>query len=448
VAIDVVAELVRELVRELPAEQVMRPGDPGYDQVRVWNASVTHRPAVAVRPVDAAGVARAVRAAVGHGVPLSVLGGGHDWAGRAIRPGGLVIDMSALRGVSVDPAARLATVGGGATAADVLDVTGPHGLVAATGLVGGVGFTGLTLGGGYGPIGSAVGLAADNLLGADVVLADGRLVAAETEPDLFWALRGGGGNFGVVTATRIRPHPYATVLSGFFLFPFPQAAVVLRGLADLVAGAPDELTFPSGILPIPGVGPSVFVAPVWVGDPAAGEPHLRAAAALGTPFVAQSGSRPYRELLRQFDASVPADRGHALTTRTVAALTPDVVAALVTAGETSPSATVIIHHVHGAAVRIPLESTAFGIRRDHLVIEIIGNWALDDPHPRAQAAWAHQVSAAIAPHALPGGYPNLLGPDQQDQIDAAYGPNAARLLAAKQKYDPTGVFTAIGLPRR
>jgi FAD/FMN-containing dehydrogenase len=443
-----VDDLVWELSAKLPAERIMLPGSPAFEQVRVWNAAVPNRAALVVRPYDRTEARDLVRAAVAHRVPLSVLGGGHDWAGRALRPGGMVIDMSTQRWVVVDPAGMTANVGGGAIAADVLGATERHGLVAATGLISTVGFTGLTIGGGYGPLGGVAGLGVDNMLQAEVVLADGRLVPAERDTELWWALRGGGGNLGLVTSMRVRLHPYARLLAGFFRYPYAQATEVLHGLAELVADAPDELTIASGVLPVDGAGPTLFIAPVWSGDPATGHSHLRAAAEIGSPIAAHTGPLPYLAMLRQLDASIVPGRGYTLTTRTVAALTPEVIAALVEAGasRTSPAATVIIHHMHGAASRVPVESTAFGIRRDHLVIEAIGGWDRGDPHPERQQVWADRVSAALAPHSLPGGYPNLLGPDHHDQIAAGYGPNAARLAAAKRAYDPDGVFSAIPLP--
>jgi FAD/FMN-containing dehydrogenase len=443
-----VDDLVRDLATELPAERILLPGSEAFAQVRVWNAAVPNRAALVVRPVDRTEAGAAVRAAARHGVPLSVLGGGHDWAGRALRPGAMVIDLCHLRGVRVDPAGERATAGGGATAADVVRAAGRHGMVAATGLISGVGFAGLTLGGGYGPIGGVAGLAVDNLTGVEIVLADGRLVSAEQDAELWWAVRGGGGNFGLVTSTTVRLHPYATLLAGFFLYPFAQAAEVLHGLAELVADAPDELTVPSGVLPVTEAGPTLFIAPVWTGNPAAGKAYLREAAEIGTPIATHTGPLSYLAMLRQLDASIVPGRGYALTTRTVAALTPEIIDTLVTAGahRTSPAATLIIHHVHGAAARVPVESTAFGIRRDHLVIEAIGSWDPGDPHPRRQREWADRVSAALAPHSLPGGYANVLGPDHHDQIADAYGPNAARLVAAKRRYDPDNVFSAIPLP--
>jgi FAD/FMN-containing dehydrogenase len=293
-------------------------------------------------------VAVAVRCARANGPPIAVRGGGHDWAGRALADSGLVIDMSRMRRVDVDGAARIAMVSGGATAADAVDASELRGLVPATGNFGLVGMAGLTLGGGYGPLNGVAGLALDNLLGADVVLHDGRIVAAdaEHESDLFWALRGGGGNFGVVTAMRMRLHPIPSVVAGVIMYPWHP----------FNAGAID---------------------------------------------------------------------------------------ALVVAGDTRASAYsgVAIHHCHGAATRVPIDATAFGIRERHFVVEVLAAWEPEhDATPHR--GWAQQVYTDLAPHAIDGGYPNLIGPQQAEQARKAYGPNASRLAQLKSRYDPDNVFTA------
>lgn len=445
----------RELSARLGPDRVADSG-PGYDEaVRLWNGAVGRRPALVARCATPADVHAAVRAARDHGLPLSVRGGGHDWAGRALRDGGLVVDLSRMRQVSVDALARVATVQGGATAGEVVAAAAPHELSAATGTVGAVGLAGLTLGGGYGPLGGRLGLALDNLLGAEVVLADGRLVTADArhEPELYWALRGGGGNFGVVTSLRIRLHPVGRLLTGQILFPWSQAADVLGGLDAALTGAPDELTVQSGVLP----GPAVVLVPTWCGDPAEGERAVEALRRLGEPLVAQVGPMTHAELPALFDGHVVAGGHYAIRTRTVAALTPDVVRALLAAGSTltSPLSGITIHPFHGAAARVPADATAFGLRQDHFVVEIVSAWT-----PEAEQgvrgehghdgsrhrAWADSVSTALAPAALPGGYVNLLGPDAHDQIAHAYGPNTARLLAAKRHYDPDAIFSGTPLP--
>jgi FAD/FMN-containing dehydrogenase len=416
------------------------------DETLIWNAAVQHRPALIVRAHSPRDVQEAIRVAHDRGLPLSVLGGGHDWAGRALCDGGLVIDLSGMRGVTVDN--RVATVGGGTTAADVMAALAPYGLVAAAGNVGCVGMTGLTLGGGYGPLNGRFGLALDNLLGAEVVLADGRTVTADAahEPELFWALRGGGGNFGVVTSMRVRLHPLRRLIGGLILFPWSQAAAVWRGLGEVLATAPDELTVQSGLLCGPDGSLAAYLAPAWSGDLRSGEAAVDALTKLGTPLSTQVAPMTYVEMLGLFDAWAARGLQWVIRTRTVAAVTPGVIDALVEAGRTwtSPRSGLVIQHFHGASTRIAPDETACANRRQHFVVEVVAGWESGDG--AVHRAWADAVSAALAPHALPGGYPNLLGPDDHEQIANAYGDNAMRLRAAKKHFDPDGVFTAIPLP--
>ncbi|HZE14931.1 MAG TPA: FAD-binding oxidoreductase, partial [Mycobacterium sp.] len=284
-AVDLVTVAADELAQRIDAAQVhVHDGAP-----LLWNAAVKHRPELIVRALSPRDVQAAIRVARDRGMRLSVLGGGHGWAGRAVCDGGLLIDLSGMRRVTVDTWAQVATVGGGATAADVMAAAAPYGLVAAAGDLGSVGMTGLTLGGGYGPLNGRFGLALDNMAGAEVVLADGRIVTADAthEPELFWALRGGGGNFGVVTSMRVRLHPLNQMLGGLIVFPWSQAATLWRGLGELLSTAPDELTVQSGLLPGPDGNPTAYLAPAWSGDLRSGEAAVEALALLGTPLATQ-----------------------------------------------------------------------------------------------------------------------------------------------------------------
>jgi FAD/FMN-containing dehydrogenase len=440
------AAAARDLRARLGPDRVLVRG-PAYDQARrLWNGAVDHRPALIARPGTPAEVQVAVLTALMHDLPVSVRGGGHDWAGRAMRPGGLVIDLTRMRQVTVNAGERIATAGGGATARAVIAAATPHDLVAATATCGSVGMAGLTSVGGYGPLTGRSGLALDNLLGAEVVLADSRLVTADAwhEPDLFWAIRGGGGNFGVLTSLRVRLHPLRGLLAGVIVFPWDQAAAVWEGLSCVLADAPDELTVRSGILAGPDGSPRMFLSPAWSGEAAQGEKAIEELLRLGTPLLSHVMPRSYAQLPGQFDAGVPDGRHYAIRTRSVAAFTPGVIAALAEAGSalTSRLSLVSIHHFHGAAARVPRDATAFGIRQKHFTVEIVAAWEPDDARGARHRAWADSLSAMLAPHALPGGYPGLLGPDDHDQIAHAYGPNDARLRAAKAHYDPYGTFSA------
>ena len=445
-ATDLVIAAANDLAKRIDSARVHVPNGAPL----IWNAAVQHRPALIVRVQSPRDVQEAIRVGRDRGMRLSVLGGGHDWAGRAVCDSGLVIDLSGMRRVTVDTRARVATVGGGATAADVMDAAAPYGLVAAAGNVGCVGMTGLTLGGGYGPLNGRFGLASDNLLGAEVVLADGRIVTADAthEPELFWALRGGGGNFGVVTSMRVRLHPLNRLIGGMIVFPWSQAAAVWRGLGEVLLTAPDELTVQSGLLSGPDGRPAAYLAPAWSGDLRSGETTVDALVKLGTPLNMQVAPMTYGEMLGLFDAWAVRGLCWAIRTRTVAGYTPEVIDTLVEAGRTlaSPRSGIPIHNFHGASTRVASDETAFANRREHFVVEIVAGWEFGDG--AAHRAWADAVSAALEPHALPGGYQNLLGPNDHEQIANAYGDNAIRLGAAKRHFDPAGVFTAIPLPDR
>lgn len=441
---DVITAAADDLASRVKATQVRVPDAAPL----IWNAAVQRHPALIMQAESPRDVREAIRVARDHGLPLSVLGGGHDWAGRAVRDGGLVIDMSGMRSAAVDPGARVATVGGGLVASELIDAVAPYELVAATGNCGGVGMTGLTLGGGYGPLNGRFGLALDNLLSAEVVLADGRIVTTDSsrEPELFWALRGGGGNFGVVTSMRVRLHPLDRLIGGMIMFPWAQAATVWRGLAELLSTAPDELTVQSGLMSGPDGNLAVYLQPAWSGDLRRGEAAANLLATLGTPMTTQVAPIPYREVLGLFDAGCVPGLRWAFHTRTVAGYTPDVIDALVEAARTvtSPRSLISIHHCHGASTRVAADQTAFANRHPHFVVEIGACWAVGDGS--THRAWAAALSEALAPQAFPGGYANLLGPGEHDQIANAYGDNTARLIAAKNRYDPDAVFTAIPLP--
>jgi hypothetical protein len=429
------------------------PGEAAYERAReIWNGAVEARPALFVLCETNQDVQVTIRVARKHALPLSVRCGGHDFAGRALRHNGIVIDLSRMRQVEVDPVKRLAVVGGGATSKDVAVATVPHGLIAATGNVGAVGMGGLTLGGGYSPMSPQFGLLCDNLLQATVVLADGTLVTADTSenPDLFWALRGGGGNFGVVTSLHFRLHPVRELLAGVMLFPWAEAEQVLCGYGDLAPSLPEKLGVTCGIIPAPNGAPTVFIAPNWHGDRKQGEEIIGSLRSLGTPIVDQVGWMTYDVMLNRFDASVVNGRHYAASTRWFQHLSPDVIAASIARMDqaTSPLSLIAWHHFRGAPTRVPPDATAFGLRKQHFMMDILAAW---EPASRKEGnvhrKWLRAFSESLAPFALPGGYPNMLTPEDLSQIPFAYGGNAPRLLALKKLYDPDGVFTsAVPLP--
>ena len=434
--------------------RVALPGEELYDEgLRVWNGAVRRHPAIVAFCKQSEDVQAAVLAARRHRLNLSVRGGGHDWTGRALCEDGLVIDLTGMRDVAVDPRARIAAVAGGARVKDIAAAAGAHGLVAALGNCGTVGMAGLTLGGGYGPLIGTCGLAADNLLAADIVLADGRRLTTgpDTQPDLFWALRGGGGNFGVVTSMRIRLHPSRDMLAGSIIYSANEAGTVLRRYAAYAASAPDELGVDAGMMSGPDGRPVIMVAPLWNGDPRQGARAMADMQAFGTPLSAQVGPSTYADMLAQFDAWVQAADGchWEMRTRWLPTLASGAADAIIAAmaRATSPHSAVFWHHCHGAATRIAPDDTAFGLRREHFMVEIIACWKPYGDDGAAHRHWARDLWQSLAPFALPGGYANLLGPDDREQAAGAYGDNAARLRVLKRRFDPDGVFSsAIPLP--
>ena len=433
---------------------VALPGDAFYEAgSRVWNGAVRHRPAIVAFCNGAEDVQAAVHAARRHGLALAVRGGGHDWAGRALRDNGLVIDLTRMREVIVDPRARVATVAGGALTNDVAAAAGAHNLLAALGNCGTVGMAGLTLGGGYGPLSGSCGLAADNLLGAEIVLADGRRVTTspDAEPDLFWALSGGGGNFGVATALDVRLHEARDLLTATITYNWNEAGAVLRRYAAFAATAPDELGLPVAMMSGPDGEPIIVIVALWNGERCEGERVMNNALVFGTPQSAQIGPTTYPDMLAPVDAWVAAGDGchWEIRTRWLPALTPGAADATITAmgRRASPYCSVFWHHAHGAATRMAPDRTAFGLRREHFMVEIIAGWQPDGDDGTAHRRWAQDLWQSLAPFALPGGYANLLGPNDREQACAAYGGNAARLAALKRRFDPDGVFgSAIPLP--
>jgi FAD/FMN-containing dehydrogenase len=440
-----------DLTAYLDRDQVLLSG-PDYEAARrVWNGAVDHHPAMIVRPWTPADVQGAVRAAREHQLPLSVRGGGYDWAGRGVRAGGLVIDLSLMRRVTVDAQPRIATVAGGATAADVAAAAAQYGLTAALGTAGGVGLAGLTMAGGYGPLTGRFGLALDNLIGADVVLDDGRLVQTDAtrEPELYWALRGGGGNFGVVTSMRIRLHPLERVLAGVIRFPWAEAADVWSRLDLMLAGAPRDLTVQSGIAAGEDGSPFLYLFPAWSGDPARDEKIIADLRRLGSPLSCEVSRMPPAGLLDPLGSHSVSGRHYAIRTRNVASLTPDVILTLVRAGVamTSPLSGITIRHFHGHGTWVPAADTAFGIRQRHFVVEITSAWRPDDRDEVLHRTWAESFATALVPSALSGAYPGLLTADDDYQVAHAYGGNTDRLLAAKKRYDPDRIFAATPLPK-
>ncbi|MBB5464211.1 hypothetical protein OKW30_006799 [Paraburkholderia sp. Clong3] len=445
------ADLLRlaEVLREVGFE-VVEPSDWANVSPRWWNGALCPRPLLLARCDTTEKVSRALRVTNDAHVPISIYNGGQDWAGRSLREGTVILDISRMAKLAIDADSREVMIGGGVTAAQLNQAAGEHGLAAVIGNDGAVSMTGLVLGGGYGPLMTRFGLACDSLLSAEVVLPDGRIVVcdAERNADLFWALRGGGGNFGVVTAMRLRLYDPGTVLSGTIVFPLADARAVLARFADVASQAPANLFASAVLSPVPDGKPVVVFSMVWSGEVATGEAILARVGSVGTPLLVKAVPMPASSLLSLTDGKLAQGRGYEVATRWFDALGPATIDALVSAFEarTSPLTSIIIHHCHGAATDVAPEDTAFGMRKPHFTALIYATWTPERDDAEPHRAWAHRLNAALSPTALPGGYANLLPDTSAEQIACAYGPNAARLASVKEQFNPSGVLKAIPLP--
>jgi FAD/FMN-containing dehydrogenase len=449
---DQIERALSGLEAQLPG-RVSLPGEDGYAAATaIWAKQVGRMPRAVVHCRTTEDVQLAIRTARDCGLPLSVRGGGHHWAGRALCAD-VVVDLSGMNGVSVDADHRSATISGGARAADVAAVTDPLHVAAVTGTCSAVGMTGLTLGGGYGPLIGRFGLALDNLLAVEVVLADGRVVVADesNEAELFWALRCGGGNFGVVTAMRHRLHNLPSVRSGLLIYPFAEAGAVLRRCADIAASGPEDLTVEFGCVGGLDGKPVVMVHPTWCGPPADSEARVAPFLKVRTVLAGNLEAMSYGTSLSLYDPYIVNGQRVFMETCWLPALDGGSIGVFIQAMETavSPGCAIFTHEFKGAAARVPVEATAFGLRCDHVLVEILATFVdrSDKKEEQRHRQWARATRQAFAPMALPGGYPNFLTGDEPDRVAKSYGPNAERLIATKRRYDPDNVFrSAIPLP--
>ncbi len=419
---------------------------------RHWNGALDADPALIVRCQTGEQVSRALCLAREVHQPVSIHNGGQDWLGRSLRDGSVVLDLSAMTTISIDAERREAAIGGGVTAGQLNAAAGEQGLTAIIGNDGAVGMAGLFMGGGYGPLMTRFGLACDSLLSAEVVLADGRIVCcdANDEPDLFWALRGGGGNFGVVTAARLRLYDLPPPLVITVVFPWSDARAAIMAYAELMQCAPAEL-FGSAVLAVgPGGAPVAVVSLVWTGADDRGETFVTEVVAAGTPIVVKAGLMPASALLSLTDGKLMQGRGYDVGTRWFATLSADAIDSLIAGFEarTSALSSIIVHHCYGAATAISADATAFGQREPHFTALLYATWDPPSADGAVPRAWTAQLMANLAPAAMPGGYANLLPDASTEQVAGAYGPNAAKLAVLKRRYDPDGVLRAIPLPSR
>jgi FAD/FMN-containing dehydrogenase len=441
-------------LRERVRGAIITPNDDDYDQARrVHNGMIDRRPRAIVRCVDVTDVRAVVDAARTGGLDLAVRGGGHSVPGFGTADDALVIDLSAMKGVRVDPRTRTARAEGGSTWGDLDHATHGFGLATTGGVVSTTGVGGLTLGGGIGHLVRRCGLSCDNLRSADVVTADGELLTASEDEhaDLFWALRGGGGNFGVVTSLEFRLHQVATIYGGPIFYPLDRARQVLEFYDEFIAKAPEELNAffifqiapPLPFIPEDRHGETMCgIVTCWSGPLEQGEPALAPLLEDAGPVIAQHvGPMPYPALNSAFDGLYPDGLQHYWKANFVRDLTPGAIEAHLQHGPLVPSvhSTMHIYPIDGAVDRVAADATAFAHRDARYATVIAGMWP-DPADNEANIRWCRDYYEAIAPHSEEGGYINFMAGDDQDRIRANYGDNYDQLAAVKATYDPHNLF--------
>lgn len=451
-SVSVAETAIQEFVSRLRGE-LLRPGDPGYEQAsRVYNAMIEKRPALIARCVDIADVLAAVNFAREHDLTLAVRGGGHSGPGLGTCDNGLVIDLACMRGRRVDPSARTVRVEGGCTWGDVDHATHPFGLATPSGFISTTGVGGLTLGGGIGYLARTLGLTIDNLLSVDLVLADGRLVTANTQEheDLFWAVRGGGGNFGVVTSFLFRLHPISTVYGGPMLWPIEQAHDLMKFWRDFILNAPEQINGWFGFVTVPPAPPfpeqlhlRKMCAILWCSTaPLEQAEELLKPIRANVPAAADfAGPIPWPVLQSLFDALYPPGlqwywKANFFTELSDRAI--DVHIKYCTQLPTMHS-TVHLYPINGAAHRAGTSDTAFSFRDANFAEVIVGV----DPDPtnnERMIRWARDCWAALHPYSAGGSYVNMMMDEGTDPVKAAYRDNYARLAQIKARYDPGNLF--------
>lgn len=431
------------------------PGEPGYAESRqVWNAMIDRSPGLILRCAGAADVMQGVRLARAHGLVLAIRGGGHNIAGSAVCEGGLMLDLTPMKSVHVDPARRIARVEPGVLLGEFDKEAQAFGLATPLGINSTTGVAGLTLGGGFGWLSRKYGMSIDNLISADVVTADGNLVraSAEENPDLFWAIRGGGGNFGVVTSFEFRLHKVGPeVLSGLIVHPFERAADLLRGYRTIVAQSPDELACwvvlrkapPLPFLPESVHGKEVLVfALCYTDDMAQGREAVKPIEALGEPIANVVGPHPFAAWQAAFDPLLTPGARNYWKSHDFSQLSDGAIDTIVQYAGRLPSAEseIFVGQIGGAMKRVPESATAYAHRDAEFVMNVHTRWQ-DAEQDQACVAWAREFFAASAPFATGGVYVNFLTDDEAGRIQTAYGGNYARLSRLKTQYDPDNLFS-------
>jgi FAD/FMN-containing dehydrogenase len=435
--------LTEALKRSVRSDAVY-PADDAYDSLRkVFNTMIDKRPAVIVRCQSAADVAAAVDAARTHDLEAAVRGGGHSVAGKSVCEGGILIDLSAMKRLWVDPVRGVARAEPGLRLGELDRGTAAYGLATPMGIVSNTGIAGLTLGGGIGWLNGRYGLACDNVLSAEVVTADGRrLTASRTEnEDLLWGLQGGGGNFGIVTQFEYRLHAVDAVLGGMVLFAFDRAKEVLPFVDEFAQSCPDELSMLAALLNGPDGEPAVAIAVCFCGDVRQRDDVIRPLRQLSHPIADMIRPMRFPDLQCLLDDAFPPGRFHYWKSNFIRRLSSQVIELLLDyfAAKPSPLTIVALQQVHGAASRVDPAATAFPHRGVQFDLGILSQWS-DPANTESNVRWAQNLWSALQPYVERGVYVNNLGEEGDDRVRAAYGNNYERLVALKRKYDPNNFF--------
>jgi len=440
-------EAALQPLAEALSGQLLTPADPGYDAARrIQNGLIDKRPAAIARCLHTADVVQAVNYATSEGLEIAVRGGGHNVAGKAITDGGLMIDLSLMKGVHVDPARSAARAQGGVTWGEYDRATAAFGLASPGGVVSTTGIAGLTLGGGIPWLIGKYGMVVDNLLSAEVVLASGAVVTAseDADADLFWALRGGGGNFGVVTSFEYRAHPLVSVLGGPVAHPLAAAPELFSFFREFAADLPDELSAQAVFLPAPdGSGAKLCgVAVCHAGDdPERAEDDVRPLRQFGSPVADMIHRMPYPELNTGVDWLFPRGALSYWKSAFFSELSDAAIDVMASAFERAPSelCALAVEEFHGAATRVAPTATAFPHREPGFNLLLISQWT-DPAGTDAGIAWARETFDALSPYMAGRSYTNYLSADDHDRVRQAYGPNYDRLRELKRHYDPRNDF--------
>ena len=433
---------------------IILPGEPGYDEARsIWNGMIDRKPAVIVRCQTEADVMHAIKYARENGLIVAIRGGGHNIAGHAVCDGGLMIDLSSMKKVRVDVGARRAYVQPGATLFDVDRATQAHSLATPTGINSTTGIAGLALGGGFGWLSRKFGLTSDNLVSARVITAEGQGLhaSATSNADLYWALRGGGGNFGVVTEFEFALHPVGPeVFSGLIVFPRSEATAVLRKYREFIAGAPDELSLwvvmrqapPLPFLPREVHGKDILaLALCYLGSEADGRKLSAPLGSFGTVLGQHVGMQPFTAWQQAFDPLLTAGARNYWKSQNFRELQDGLLDTLVEfAGRLpSPQSEIFVGQLGGQVGRVAPDATAFGNRDANFVMNVHGRWN-SSAEDQAGIAWARDFYRRTIPFATGGAYSNFLTAEETERVKSAFGANYARLLKVKKAYDPENFF--------